>query len=80
MALLWDRTHLHGAATGAAVGPRQHRRTTLGGSASGEQVVEQRGRAGADEGVERGDREHAQLVQRVLCGARHVSEQRLLNK
>lgn len=80
MCLPVDWTHLHGATAGTAVGPRQHRRSPLGGPATSEQVVEQRGRAGADEGVEGGDREHAQLVQRVLRGPRNVCQQRLLNK
>lgn len=72
---IYTVAYLHGAATGAAVRARQHRRPSLGGATSGQQIIEQRRRPGTDEGVERGDRKDAQLIQSILCGARDVGEQ-----
>lgn len=69
--------YLQRAPARAAVGPREHRRPPLGGAPSGQQVVEQRGAARADEGVERGHREDAQLVEGALGSAGHVGQQRL---
>lgn len=71
--------HLHRAPARATVRAGQDRRTALGGAATGQQVVQQRRRSRTDERVERGHREDAQLVQRVLGGARHVRQERLLD-
>lgn len=74
LCLIARAAHLHRAAAGSTVGARQDRGATLGGPSSGQQVVQQRRRPGTDERVERGDGEHAQLVQRVLRGSRHVGQ------
>lgn len=69
--------YLHRATAGAAVGSRQKRRSTFGGTAAGQQVVQQRRRPGADERMKRGHGEDVQLVQDGLCVSGHMGHQRL---
>ena len=63
-----------------AVGPGEGERLPLGGSPSRQQVVEERGGAGAHERVEGGDGEHAQAVQGLLRRLRHLGQDALQKK
>lgn len=61
----------------AAVGTRQYRSFSLGRTAPGQQVVEQRRRTSAYERVQRRHRKNTQFVQRDLRGSGHARQEDL---
>lgn len=72
--LLVPGRDLQRAPAGAAVRAREERRPPLRRAAARQQIVQQGRATRADERVEGRYGEHAQLVQRLLRGARHVRQ------
>lgn len=72
--LLVPGRDLQRAPARAAVRSRQKRRPPLGRPAARQKVVQQGWTTRADERVEGRHGEHAELVQRLLRGARHVRQ------